>query len=108
MSKMFPESDNVPANFYGSRKGPNSYQRHRTYLLSVDPHCYLCRKHLTEKTATLDHVIPRSKKGTNDKKNLKLCCKTCNTAKADTLPGNYEHPLTFDQQWMNDYYGNQE
>ncbi len=104
--KMFPESDNVPINEY-HRKGPNSYQRHRAYLLSVDPRCYLCKKQLTIKTATLDHVIPRAKKGTNRKSNLKLCCKPCNTAKADSLPGNWDNPVSFDEQWMKDYYEQQ-
>jgi hypothetical protein len=36
---------------------------------------------LTEDTHTFDHVIPRSKKGTNEKSNLVDSCQRCNLAK---------------------------
>lgn len=34
--------------------------------------------------ATLDHIIPISKGGTNKKENLRIICRKCNEEKADT------------------------
>ena len=33
--------------------------------------------------ATTDHIIPKSKGGTNAKHNYKICCQRCNTIKAN-------------------------
>jgi 5-methylcytosine-specific restriction endonuclease McrA len=35
--------------------------------------------------ATIDHVLPRSRGGTNDPTNLVVCCGPCNRAKADRI-----------------------
>lgn len=35
--------------------------------------------------ATIDHVIPRSKGGPNDRSNLVLACFACNQSRGDTL-----------------------
>lgn len=50
--------------------------------------CHYCgqnmKKHGNEKrSATLDHVIPKSKGGVNARWNLVLCCMQCNTRKGD-------------------------
>jgi hypothetical protein len=34
---------------------------------------------------TIDHIIPVSKGGTNDKRNLVTCCHECNKTKADNV-----------------------
>ena len=44
--------------------------------------CRYCGERITEKNATLDHYLPRSKGGTNDKANLKTCCLVCNGIKS--------------------------
>lgn len=41
----------------------------------------------------VDHVIPRSKGGTDDLSNLVLCCQTCNSTKRDRTP-----------EWLREYH----
>lgn len=48
--------------------------------------CQYCGKKLTMETATLDHVIPRSRGGLDIWTNLVLACGRCNARKADRLP----------------------
>lgn len=55
--------------------------------------CYLCGDSLDRATAvndpkapTIDHVIPRSKGGTDEVGNLKTCCRECNVRKSDSMP----------------------
>jgi len=55
--------------------------------------CYICGDQLdrlTEindpKAPTIDHVVPRSKGGTDDLDNLKTCCRDCNVRKSDSMP----------------------
>lgn len=50
--------------------------------------CYICGEQMTLKldrpnTATVDHVVPRSKALYPNKRNRKAACFTCNNAKAD-------------------------
>lgn len=48
--------------------------------------CYWCNKGLRLKhSATKDHVLPRSKGGTNDMFNLVLSCGRCNNYKSNDL-----------------------
>lgn len=46
--------------------------------------CRYCGVQLTNETATVDHVIPKSKGGTGKRENLVTCCKKCNTEKSDS------------------------
>lgn len=41
--------------------------------------CRYCRKTLSERTATIDHVVPRCRGGCNANCNLVLACRKCNT-----------------------------
>lgn len=50
--------------------------------------CCYCEIALRPETFTRDHIIPRSKGG-GAGKNLKPCCKVCNTEKADLLLREY-------------------
>lgn len=43
--------------------------------------CYICGRKRFRRDATVDHVIPKVKGGTDDLDNLKCCCKICNTLK---------------------------
>lgn len=44
--------------------------------------CRYCGDSVDEETATLDHVTPRSKGGSNDPTNLATCCLMCNSIKS--------------------------
>lgn len=43
--------------------------------------CSYCGCSLTLETVTIDHMIPRSKGGSDHASNLYACCSPCNTAK---------------------------
>lgn len=45
--------------------------------------CAYCGDEVTAENATLDHVVPRSKGGSNAADNLVTACLTCNSIKSD-------------------------
>lgn len=47
--------------------------------------CEYCGKALTEKTATMDHVIPLTKGGEHDPGNIVPACRSCNSRKGNRL-----------------------
>ena len=49
--------------------------------------CRYCGVGLNAFSATLDHVVPKARGGTNEMSNLALACLACNNAKGDRLPG---------------------
>lgn len=51
-----------------------------------DSRCQYCYKDVPERELTLDHVVPRSKGGTNTWTNLVASCKKCNQTKRDRTP----------------------
>jgi 5-methylcytosine-specific restriction endonuclease McrA len=63
-------------------------------LLKFDPFCAYCRKEMTHETATLDHVIPKCRGGSNKSSNLVLACWECNQEKADKIIKEYRCPKT--------------
>lgn len=50
--------------------------------------CQYCGKNLNSKTATIDHVYPKSRKGSpgNTWTNMVACCNNCNNYKGDNTP----------------------
>lgn len=48
--------------------------------------CQYCSKKLTEKMATIDHVLPRSRGGTDTWENTVCCCVQCNSRKGCRTP----------------------
>jgi 5-methylcytosine-specific restriction endonuclease McrA len=48
--------------------------------------CAYCGVKLSTYTATLDHVIPLSRGGSDEPRNLVWCCKKCNYSKGNKLP----------------------
>jgi len=48
---------------------------------------YLCAGCGAKQPLTADHIIPLSRRGTNDISNIQPLCKPCNSRKNDTVPG---------------------
>lgn len=48
---------------------------------SQNGQCNGCRLHLPVRILTFDHILPRSKGGTNETENLQLLCNACNLMK---------------------------
>jgi 5-methylcytosine-specific restriction endonuclease McrA len=65
--------------------GAISYSRHNVFKRDKF-HCQYCNKKLTEKTATIDHIIPKSKGGQDTWDNTVCCCIACNSRKGNRTP----------------------
>ena len=66
------------------RQGGESYARWRgTLLLEQGFACGLCGETITAETAHVDHIVPVSKGGGNEKANLQATCPACNLAKGN-------------------------
>ena len=62
----------------------------RKKLFSIHPYCCLCHQRIQRRNlATLDHVIPISRGGTDDVSNLDLCCRKCNRFKGCHTPSEF-------------------
>lgn len=48
--------------------------------------CSYCEKEISQKEATIDHVIPKSQGGSTSWENVVLCCKKCNCIKDNRTP----------------------
>lgn len=64
-------------NYYKDKIG-------RKEILKVGK-CYYCNRKLSNKNATIDHIIPQSKKGTDQRKNLVASCLKCNSIKGNKI-----------------------
>jgi len=88
-----------------SRQKWKQLQLNTATLMSYDQPwtCYICNKqnlrfyHWTESPrrdedrhdqATIDHVIPRSRGGSNTRENMRPCCYPCNIRKGNKMPSN--------------------
>lgn len=74
-----------PKNAENKAKRFTSYWKDKARLMRINPRCRWCGILLTEKTATIDHIIPLGKGGSNRGDNLTLACNDCNKSKADSL-----------------------
>lgn len=57
----------------------------KAYWLKRGKSCAYCKTPLTEENITVDHIIPKSKNGSEDTENLAPCCLSCNRKKGDSL-----------------------
>lgn len=70
----------------------STYESNRKKILATEDVCYICGKFVDKKlkfphpmSATVDHVIPLSKGGSNDLDNLRLAHNICNRLKSDDI-----------------------
>lgn len=56
----------------------------RYQVLTRDRRCVLCGEDGSEHRLEVDHIVPRSKGGTNDLENLQTLCRRCNGGKSNT------------------------
>lgn len=58
------------------------WEKRRAVKLKLKPLCEYCEEKGRITIATeVDHVIPKSKGGTDEPSNLKSCCRACNLSK---------------------------
>jgi 5-methylcytosine-specific restriction endonuclease McrA len=55
--------------------------------------CYYCGSTTAPKALTMDHIVPISRGGKSTRGNVVPCCKTCNNAKKQLLPMEWEEYL---------------
>lgn len=66
----------------------------REYLLEKFGHrCVYCGGRSGDPVLNIDHVVPRSRGGTDRVSNLAIACRTCNEAKGALLPEEWAHAL---------------
>jgi hypothetical protein len=68
-----------------SRMNQTAARRERKRMLKKDPHCHWCGCPLDAQTATLEHVIPLVRGGTNRRENLVIACSPCNGARGSNV-----------------------
>ncbi len=56
--------------------------------------CYYCKKPISLKEATTDHIVPRSKGGDSSRENLVVACEPCNFNKDELTEEEYNSMLT--------------
>lgn len=66
-------------------------RRDTTYRMLAKKHdgqvpCYCCGRHVPKQHATLEHIIPKSRGGTDEMSNLSISHRYCNNKRGDAMP----------------------
>lgn len=69
-----------------------------------DGRCAYCERHLSLRRGTVDHYMPTALGGSNERANLRWCCRPCNEAKADMHPDAWEAVLVTMRKGMRGSY----
>ena len=63
---------------------PKNYRKNKHVLIGQqEGHCNGCRMLFAFVNLTVDHIVPKSKSGTDQIENLQLLCGHCNSVKGD-------------------------
>ena len=71
---------------------PNSINKKEFLYKIQKKKCSYCKKKIGIKNMTLEHIIPKSHKGTNSIFNICLCCEPCNNKRENNM--NNKHFLS--------------
>lgn len=82
MNKMFPQWWPYEQAWRKRKKGASIKANRRRMVYERDGGC--CVTCGTTEDLTLDHIVPRSKGGTNAVDNLQTMCRSCNTEKGNS------------------------
>ena len=97
--------DNGPVQYVSQRA--TRYSGTRPNLKMGQP-CHYCKSRI--KKLTVDHIIPRSRGGTNNYWNLVAACARCNGDKANRLPTckceHCQEAIDRHWQWLMEQRGN--
>ena len=66
-----------------SEKLPNYRTHKHTLYGKQEGYCNGCKGHFPFRNMTIDHIVPRSKGGTDHEENLQLLCGACNSTKGN-------------------------
>lgn len=67
--------------------GYATYRRNRAVVLAEEQTCWMCgRPGTPDDPLTADHVIPRSRGGSHDRRNLRAGHLSCNSARGNRPP----------------------
>ena len=67
-----------------SEKLPNYRTHKHTLYGKQEGYCNGCKGHFPFRNMTIDHIVPRSKGGTDHEENLQLLCGACNSMKGSS------------------------
>lgn len=62
--------------------------------------CWWCQEGLPENKLTIDHLVPKSHKGSNSLENLRLACLPCNNDRGNSLYPPEAKPINFPQKYQ--------
>lgn len=59
------------------------WRKMRQIILARDPHCQLRLQGCTDRSDTVDHILAKSRGGSDEPSNLQGACQHCNLLKGD-------------------------
>lgn len=85
LSRISTPIGNVTGAYHGKLDKARRARIKRSLTAKNGNHCHYCGRPLNNRTATIDHIIPRSRNGSNHLWNLVLACRQCNVKKGNSI-----------------------
>lgn len=90
-----PRSLELLRQLFHEAKSLCAFCQQKTFFPSMLPYTKY------KNTATLDHYVPVTKGGKDERENYRLACNDCNSRKSDMLPEEWESYMTINPGWWN-------